>query len=84
MLDNINSSNHYHRRSTPIIKYLQFDQTPLSLNDSSNAVNLHDNVENDQRVSLVNNCLVGPYSATVLVALSPAPDHRSPRLASAR
>ncbi|GFX23400.1 hypothetical protein TNCV_4937151 [Trichonephila clavipes] len=34
--------------------------------------------------SLVNNGLVGPYSATVLVTLPSAPDHRPPRLASAR
>ncbi|GFW15215.1 hypothetical protein TNCV_173601 [Trichonephila clavipes] len=79
MLDKIHSSNHYDRRLTHIIKYLQFDQTPLVLNDSSDAVNLHDNVENDLRVSLVNNGLMDPYSATVLVALSSAPDHRPPR-----
>ncbi|GFW09839.1 hypothetical protein TNCV_4251681 [Trichonephila clavipes] len=84
MLDKIHSSYHYHRRLTHIIKYLQFDQTPLALNDSSNAVNLHDNVESGLRVSLVNNGLVGPYSTTALVALSSAPDHRPPRLASAR
>ncbi|GFX90691.1 hypothetical protein TNCV_3195091 [Trichonephila clavipes] len=41
-------------------------------------------VESDLRVSLVNNGLVGPYSATVLVTLPSAPDHRPPRLASAR
>ncbi|GFV90119.1 hypothetical protein TNCV_4378351 [Trichonephila clavipes] len=41
-------------------------------------------VESDLRVSLVNNELVGPYSATVLVTLPPAPDHRPPRLESAR
>ncbi|GFV00831.1 uncharacterized protein TNCV_1386461 [Trichonephila clavipes] len=41
-------------------------------------------VEIDLRVSLVNNGLVGPYSATILVALSSAPDHRPPRLESAR
>ncbi|GFW17034.1 hypothetical protein TNCV_2761581 [Trichonephila clavipes] len=51
--------------------------------------NLHNNlryrgVESDLRVSLVKNGLVGPYSATVLVTLSSAPDHRPPRLASAR
>ncbi|GFS68032.1 hypothetical protein TNCV_1362561 [Trichonephila clavipes] len=40
-------------------------------------------VESDLRVSLVNNELVGP-STTVLVALSSVPDHRTPRLASAR
>ncbi|GFX53253.1 hypothetical protein TNCV_362471 [Trichonephila clavipes] len=84
MLDKIHSSNHYHGRLTHIIKYLEFDQTPLALNDSSNAVNLHDNVESDLRVSLVNNALVGRHSSTVLVALSSAPDHRPPRLASAR
>ncbi|GFT44943.1 hypothetical protein TNCV_4281971 [Trichonephila clavipes] len=78
MLDKIHSSIHYHRRLTHRIKYLKLDQTPLALNDSSNAVNLHDNVESDLRVSLVNNELVGPYSATVLVALSSAPDHRPP------
>ncbi|GFW51423.1 hypothetical protein TNCV_4603731 [Trichonephila clavipes] len=44
---------------------------------------LHNNlryrgVESDLRVSLVNKGLVGPYSATVLVALSSAPDHRPP------
>ncbi|GFY03478.1 retrovirus-related Pol polyprotein from transposon 17.6 [Trichonephila clavipes] len=48
--------------------------------------NLHNNlryrgVESDLRVSLVNNGLVGPYSATVLVTLSSAPDHPPPRLA---
>ncbi|GFW82402.1 hypothetical protein TNCV_3818821 [Trichonephila clavipes] len=41
-------------------------------------------VESDLRVSLMNNGLVGPYSATVLVTLPSAPDHRPPRLASAR
>ncbi|GFW83357.1 hypothetical protein TNCV_2544551 [Trichonephila clavipes] len=41
-------------------------------------------VESDLRVSLVNNGLVGPYSATVLVTLPSAPDHRPPHLASAR
>ncbi|GFY03977.1 hypothetical protein TNCV_1197561 [Trichonephila clavipes] len=41
-------------------------------------------VESDLRVSLVNNGLVGPYSATVLVILPSAPDHRPPRLESAR
>ncbi|GFX87810.1 hypothetical protein TNCV_2190861 [Trichonephila clavipes] len=41
-------------------------------------------VESDLRVSLVNNGLVGPYSATVLVTLPSAPDHRPPRLESAR
>ncbi|GFT26155.1 hypothetical protein TNCV_1543721 [Trichonephila clavipes] len=51
--------------------------------------NLHNNlryrgVESDLRVSLVSNGLVGPYSATVLVTLPSAPDHRPPRLASAR
>ncbi|GFX30775.1 hypothetical protein TNCV_1181531 [Trichonephila clavipes] len=50
---------------------------------------LHNNlryrgVESDLRVSLVNKGLVGPYSATVVVALSTAPDHRPPRLESAR
>ncbi|GFW63633.1 hypothetical protein TNCV_4329211 [Trichonephila clavipes] len=39
-------------------------------------------VESDLGVSLVNNGLVGPYSATVLVILPSAPDHRPPRLAS--
>ncbi|GFW92092.1 hypothetical protein TNCV_2153711 [Trichonephila clavipes] len=47
-------------------------------------LNLTDSVESDLRVSLVNNGLVGPYSATVLVTLSSAPDHRPSRLASAR
>ncbi|GFX88763.1 hypothetical protein TNCV_1558081 [Trichonephila clavipes] len=41
-------------------------------------------VESHLRVSLVNNGLVGPYSTTVLVTLPSAPDHRPPRLASAR
>ncbi|GFY08658.1 hypothetical protein TNCV_810911 [Trichonephila clavipes] len=68
MLDKIHSSNHYHRRLTHIIKYLQFDQTPLALKDSSKAVYLHDNVESDLRVSFVNTSFVGPYSATVLIA----------------
>ncbi|GFU60757.1 hypothetical protein TNCV_627031 [Trichonephila clavipes] len=50
---------------------------------------LHDNlryrgVESDLGVSFVNNELVGPYSTTVLIALSSAPDHRPPHLASAR
>ncbi|GFW51426.1 hypothetical protein TNCV_4603761 [Trichonephila clavipes] len=35
-------------------------------------------VESDLRVSLVNKVLDGPYPATVLVALSSAPDHRPP------
>ncbi|GFU99510.1 hypothetical protein TNCV_4763711 [Trichonephila clavipes] len=78
MLDKIQCSSHYHRRLTRIINYLQLDQTPLALNDSSNAFNLHDDVESDLRVSFVNNGLVGPDSATVLVALSSAPDPRPP------
>ncbi|GFW14203.1 hypothetical protein TNCV_3547921 [Trichonephila clavipes] len=41
-------------------------------------------VESDLRVSLVNNGMVGPYSATVLVTLPSAPDHRPPRLESVR
>ncbi|GFV11134.1 hypothetical protein TNCV_2718781 [Trichonephila clavipes] len=47
-------------------------------------LNLHDSVESDLRVSLVNNGLVGPYLATVLVTLSSTPDHRPPCLESAR
>ncbi|GFT52490.1 hypothetical protein TNCV_14671 [Trichonephila clavipes] len=71
------------------IGYNTMDNTCLSgSNDSSGIVNdtynLHDSVESDLRVSLVNNGLVGPYSATVLVTLSSAPDHRPPRLDSAR
>ncbi|GFT86443.1 uncharacterized protein TNCV_3259421 [Trichonephila clavipes] len=46
--------------------------------------NLHDSAESDLRVSLVDNGLEGPYLATALVPLSSAPDHRPPRLASAR
>ncbi|GFV38880.1 hypothetical protein TNCV_2814961 [Trichonephila clavipes] len=59
---------------------------PSGSNDSSGIVNdnLHDSGESDLRVSLADNGLVGPYSATVLVTLSSAPDHRPPRLASAR
>ncbi|GFW02272.1 hypothetical protein TNCV_2383951 [Trichonephila clavipes] len=59
---------------------------PSGSNDSSGIINdnLHDSAESDLRVSLVDNGLVGPYSATVLVTLSSAPDHRPPRLASAR
>ncbi|GFW53249.1 hypothetical protein TNCV_4709831 [Trichonephila clavipes] len=45
---------------------------------------LRGSVESDLRVSLVNNGLVDPYSATVLATLPSAPDHRPPRLASAR
>ncbi|GFX61130.1 hypothetical protein TNCV_4565261 [Trichonephila clavipes] len=45
---------------------------------------MYRSVESDLRVSLVNNGLVGPYSATVLVTLPSAPDHRPPRLESAR
>ncbi|GFU54718.1 putative transposable element [Trichonephila clavipes] len=58
---------------------------PSGSNDSSGIVNdnLHDSAESDLRVSVVDNGLVGPYSATVLVTLSSAPDHRPPRLASA-
>ncbi|GFS74273.1 hypothetical protein TNCV_3279671 [Trichonephila clavipes] len=44
----------------------------------------HPRAESDLRVSLVDNGLVGPYTATVLVPLSSAPNHRPPRLASAR
>ncbi|GFV07147.1 hypothetical protein TNCV_3601662 [Trichonephila clavipes] len=60
--------------------------SPSGSNDSSGVVNdnLHDSAESDLRVSLVDNGLVGPYSATVLVTLSSAPGHRPPRLASAR
>ncbi|GFT87426.1 hypothetical protein TNCV_4050721 [Trichonephila clavipes] len=59
---------------------------PSGSNDSSGIVNdnLHDSAESDLRVTLVDNGLVGPYSATVLVTLPSAPDHRPPRLASAR
>ncbi|GFX43827.1 hypothetical protein TNCV_4111061 [Trichonephila clavipes] len=76
-------STHYDRRLTHIIQYLQFDS---GSNDSSGIDddNLRDSVESDQRVSFVNNGLVGPYSVTVLVTLSSAPDNRPPRLASAR
>ncbi|GFW80596.1 hypothetical protein TNCV_3234481 [Trichonephila clavipes] len=60
--------------------------SPSGSNDSSGIVNdnLHDSAESDLRLSLVDNGLVGPYSATVLVTLPSAPDHRPPRLASAR
>ncbi|GFS61561.1 uncharacterized protein TNCV_4312481 [Trichonephila clavipes] len=59
---------------------------PSGSNGSSGIVNdnLHDSAECDLRVSLVVNGLVGPYSATVLVTLSSAPDYRPPRLESAR
>ncbi|GFX12657.1 hypothetical protein TNCV_3157781 [Trichonephila clavipes] len=59
---------------------------PLWLYDSSGIVddNPHDSAKSDLRVSLVDNGLVGPYSATVLVTLSSTPDHRPPRLESAR
>ncbi|GFS61558.1 hypothetical protein TNCV_4312461 [Trichonephila clavipes] len=59
---------------------------PSGSNGSSGIVNdnLHDSAECDLRVSLVDNGLVGPYSATVLVTLSSAPDYRPPRLESAR
>ncbi|GFV18695.1 hypothetical protein TNCV_4755821 [Trichonephila clavipes] len=46
-------------------------------------LNLLDSVDSDLRVSLANNSLVAPYSATVLVNLSSAPDHRAQRLESA-
>ncbi|GFU43088.1 hypothetical protein TNCV_109131 [Trichonephila clavipes] len=51
---------------------------PSGSNDSSGIVNdnLHDSAESDLRVSLVDNGLVGPYSATVLVTPSSAPDHQ--------
>ncbi|GFY17458.1 hypothetical protein TNCV_658711 [Trichonephila clavipes] len=64
----------------------QLRYSPSGSNDSSGIVddNLHDSAESDLRVSLVDNGLVGPYSATVLVTLPSAPDHRPPRLASAR
>ncbi|GFU43089.1 hypothetical protein TNCV_109141 [Trichonephila clavipes] len=60
--------------------------SPSGSNDSSGIVNdnLHDSAKSDLRVSLVDNGLVGPYSATVLVTPSSAPDHRPPGLASAR
>ncbi|GFV07141.1 hypothetical protein TNCV_3601611 [Trichonephila clavipes] len=59
---------------------------PSGSNDSSGIVNdnLHDSAESDLRVPHVDNGLMGPYSATVLVPLSSAPDHRPPRLESAR
>ncbi|GFV13286.1 hypothetical protein TNCV_3656061 [Trichonephila clavipes] len=74
MLDKIHSSTHYDRRLTHIIQYLQFDS---GSNDSSGIVddNLRDSAESDLRVSLVDNGWVGPYSPTVLVTLSSAPDH---------
>ncbi|GFU36394.1 hypothetical protein TNCV_2002981 [Trichonephila clavipes] len=62
------------------------DSCPSGSNDSSDIGNdnLHDSAESYLRASLVDNGLVGPYSATVLVTLPSAPDHRPPRLASAR
>ncbi|GFX70453.1 hypothetical protein TNCV_4473871 [Trichonephila clavipes] len=77
------------RNSSRIDLKYQFKQVRLSpsgSNDSSGIVNhnLHDSAESDLRVSLVDNGLVGPYSATVFVTLSSAPDHRPPRLESAR
>ncbi|GFX19992.1 hypothetical protein TNCV_1435521 [Trichonephila clavipes] len=56
----------------------------LVLDQASFGLTWHWSVESDLRVSLVNNGLVGPYSATVLVTLPSAPDHRPPRLESAR
>ncbi|GFW92097.1 hypothetical protein TNCV_2153761 [Trichonephila clavipes] len=55
-----------------------------SLNSTLHNYLRYRGIESDLRVSLVNNGLVGPYSATVLVTLSSDPDHRPPRLASAR
>ncbi|GFU36380.1 hypothetical protein TNCV_4916001 [Trichonephila clavipes] len=54
---------------------------PSGSNDSSGIVNdnLHDSAESYLRASLVDNGLVGPYSATVLVTLPSAPDHRPAR-----
>ncbi|GFX12661.1 hypothetical protein TNCV_3157821 [Trichonephila clavipes] len=71
--------NLYKSRENPSIK-------PIWLYDSSGIVddNPHDSAKSDLRVSLVDNVLVGPYSATVLVTLSLTPDHRPPRLESAR
>ncbi|GFU06613.1 hypothetical protein TNCV_3702191 [Trichonephila clavipes] len=59
--------------------------SPSGSNNSSGIVNdnLHDSAESDLRISLVDNRLVSPYSATVLVTLPSTPDHRPPRLASA-
>ncbi|GFW84787.1 hypothetical protein TNCV_680751 [Trichonephila clavipes] len=78
-LDELMDSNHKSRISTIRL-------SPSSSNDSSGTVNgnLHDRAESDLSVSLVDNGLVGPYSATVLVTLSSAPDHRPARLESAR
>ncbi|GFW61881.1 hypothetical protein TNCV_4669061 [Trichonephila clavipes] len=58
--------------------------SPSGSNDSSGIVNdnLRDSAKSDPRVSLVDNGLVGPYLATVLVTLPSAPDYRPPRLAS--
>ncbi|GFW30889.1 hypothetical protein TNCV_2939911 [Trichonephila clavipes] len=55
-----------------------------SLNSDLHNILRYRSVESDLRVSLVDNGLVGPYSATVLVTLPSAPDHRPPRLESAR
>ncbi|GFX23404.1 hypothetical protein TNCV_4937191 [Trichonephila clavipes] len=59
--------------------------SPSGFNDCSGIVNdnLHNSAKSDLRVSLVDNGLVGPYSATVLVTLYLAPDHQPPRLESA-
>ncbi|GFY05140.1 hypothetical protein TNCV_3270121 [Trichonephila clavipes] len=56
---------------------------PGSSTSASSVRLLHNNLRY-LHVSLVNNGLVGRYSATVLVTLSSAPDHRPPRLESAR
>ncbi|GFX10983.1 hypothetical protein TNCV_512431 [Trichonephila clavipes] len=87
MLDKIHSSTHYDRRSLNTYNTVSTIQLSLSgSSDSSGIVNdnLHTSAESDLRVSLVDNGLVGPYSATVLVTLSSAPDHRPARLESAR
>ncbi|GFV42142.1 hypothetical protein TNCV_332501 [Trichonephila clavipes] len=62
---------------------LRLRRMPLCRRRWVAGINLR-SVERDLRVSLVNNGLVGPYSATVIVTLPSAPDHRPPRLAFAR
>ncbi|GFU89368.1 hypothetical protein TNCV_1783501 [Trichonephila clavipes] len=78
--------NHLGRRVGHHTSLNERETSPSGSNDSSGIVNdnLHDSAKSDLRVSLVDNGLVGPYSATVLVTLSSAPDHRPPRLESAR
>ncbi|GFX82777.1 uncharacterized protein TNCV_385701 [Trichonephila clavipes] len=66
----------------PKATFVQSETLSLGVYDA--VCSFNDGVLRVTCASLMNNGLVGPYSAIVLVTLPSAPDHRPPRLASAR